>query len=441
MKYFVSFACIFLFAVTLRAQEADTLATKVEVQAVKDAVDGVNETVLGMQPVLNALAKIKISGYIQSQFQVADSDGVGSFAGGNWPTGVHSRFAVRRGRLKVNYDNDLTQYVLQIDVTQGGVGIKEAYVAVKEPWLKTFTLTSGIFDRPFGFEVSYSSSNLESPERSRMAQTLFPGEEEIGVQIAATPDNGSLSFLNFKGGFFNGVLNTANENDNSKDFIGRLGLSLPFEEANMSIDAGASLYSGKIRSNSTQSYSVANGLFARDTTAFGKYFDRNYVGADVELYYDLPVIGGLSLRGEYITGKQPGTSSSNSFYNNSWVSSTPAVNTPVYARNFTGFYVNYIQNIGMSNQLVLKYDEYDPNTDVAGSAIGKPGTNFSAADVKYSTLGIGWIYHWDANVKFTVYYDVVTNEKVYSATTDKSLYAFTNDLKDNVLTVRMQYKF
>jgi hypothetical protein len=441
MKFLASLACILLLAASLRAQEPSQPATKEEVAEVKGAIEGMNETILTMQPILTALAKIKVTGYIQSQFQTADSDGVKGFAGGDFASGVHSRYLLRRGRVKFNYDNDLTQYVLQFDVGQGGLSIKDAYVSIKEPWLRTFTLTSGVFDRPFGFEISYSSSNRESPERSRMYQILFPGERDLGVKIEAAPEKGPLSILNFKGGFFNGTRETIVENDNNKDFIGRLGISLPFEEASLAIDGGASLYSGKIRSNSTQSYKVANGVFTKDTTAFGKYFDRTYTGADLQLYYDLPVVGGLSLRGEFISGTQPGTSASNSFYNNAWAGSTPAVNTPVYSRNFSGFYINYVQNIGMKHQFVLKYDEFDPNTDIAGAKIGTAGTSFTQADVKYTTLGLGWVYHWDANVKFTAYYDMVSNEKTYSGTTDKTLYPYTQDLKDNVLTVRMQYKF
>jgi hypothetical protein len=441
MKYLATIAAIFLLAVSLRAQEADTLATKSEVQAVKDAVDGVNETVLGMLPTLQALAKIKFTGYIQSQFQVADSDGVKGFAGGDFAAGLHQRFHLRRARLKMNYDNDLTQFVLQIDVAQTGLAIKDAYISIKEPWLRTFTLTSGVFDRPFGFEISYSSSNREAPERTRMYQTLFPGERDLGVKIEAAPESGPLSFLNFKGGFFNGTRENTVENDNNKDFIGRLGLSLPFDEANLSVDGGVSMYSGNVRSNSRAYWTMANSKFTVDSslTNYGKYAERTYIGADVQLTYDLPVIGGMALRGEYITGKQPGTAASNSFYNNGWVTS-PAAGTPLYMRNFAGFYINYIQNIGMKNQFVLKYDEFDPNTDIEGSSIGLDNTT-SANDVKYTTLGVGWIYHWDANVKFTVYYDMVTNEKVYSGTKTAALYPFTNDLKDNVLTVRMQYKF
>ena len=167
----------------------------------------------------------------------------------------------------------------------------------------------------------------------------------------------------------------------------------------------------------------------------GGYFDRTYVGGDAQIYYDLPVLGGLSLRGEFITGKQPGTSGSSQFYN------PGGTVTPLYHRNFAGWYVNYIQNIGLQHQFVLRYDEYDPNTDVQGSDIGIAGKNLTAADLKYTTLGIGWVYHWDANVKFTLYYDLVTNETVNASTTTTALLPFKEDLKDNVLTIRMQYKF
>jgi hypothetical protein len=48
---------------------------------------------------------------------------------------------------------------------------------------------------------------------------------------------------------------------------------------------------------------------------------------------------------------------------------------------------------------------------------------------------LGLAYRWDANVKITAYYDMVKNEK------SKSLSGFTNDVKDNVFTLRVQVKF
>jgi opacity protein-like surface antigen len=94
----------------------------------------------------------------------------------------------------------------------------------------------------------------------------------------------------------------------------------------------------------------------------------------------------------------------------------------------------------LQNQFVVKYDVYVPNNDISASDIGAPGSNLTASDIKYTTLGLGWIYYWDSNVMFTLYYDWVKNEKI-NAKTNGPLAPFTQDLKDNVLTIRMQYKF
>ena len=436
-KFFMFVAAMIIASNIVLSQDSSRVSHEA-CEELKGAHEGLNETVIEMKNALDALRKIKVSGYLQAQFQTTDGAGVGSFAGGNFPAGVSSRFAVRRGRVKFNYDNDLTQYVLQIDVTQGGVGIKDAYVSVKEPWSRTVALTAGIFDRPFGFEISYSSSSRESPERSRLFQTLFPGEREIGMKLEMASEMGLFSFVNVKAGLFNGVLNTANENDNTKDFIGRAGFQLPLEDMNLAIDGGVSLYSGKVQSNSkfVNSFSTATKTHSIDSTAAnnGSTYERSYLGVDVEVYYDLPLLGGLSLRGEFIQGKQPGTSTSNSFYN------PGATSTALYQRNFSGYYVNYIQNIGLSHQFLLKYDVLDPNSDADATDIGAPGTNLNVADVRYSNVGIGWIYYWDPNVKFVFYYDMVTNESINSAASG-SLATFTGDLKDNVFTFRIQYKF
>jgi len=441
--------CLIFFGVALRAQEKDTTLANLplKVADVKEQVDGLSEQLLALTPVVDALKKIKISGYIQSQFQVADGDGVGSFAGGNFAAGVHSRYQVRRGRVKINYDNDLTQYVLQIDVTPGGVAIKDAYGSIKEPWLRTFGLTAGVFDRPFGFEITYSSSNREAPERSRMYQTLFPGERDMGAKLEIMPPEGSaMNWFNFKAGLFTGVGPTAQENDNNKDLIGRAGFMLPMRDAGLEIDGGVSWYLGKVRSNQRAIYTMDAGSksFAFDSSAAnnGSYFDRTYIGADVQLYYEMPVLGGMTLRGEYISGKQPGTggnsatSNYSSFYN--------AAGTALFQRSFSGFYVNYVQNIGLRNQFILKYDVFTPNTDVSSTDIGATTpagrVALSAGDIKFTTLGLGWVYHWDSNVKFTFYYDMVTNDKV-NANAPAALAAFKDDIKDNVFTVRMQYKF
>jgi phosphate-selective porin len=432
-NFLLTIVFTFAFYGFLFAQEEQDSAAAVlgeQLAEVKGSVEGINETVLEMKSTLDALKKIKLTGYIQSQFQSAQNDGVASFSGGNFSAGMHNRLSVRRGRLKVTYDNDLTQYVLQIDATERGLGLKDAYIYTKDPWIKTFALKAGVFDRPFGFEIGYSSSSRETPERSRIFQTLFPGERDLGASIEIFPSAEILNHFNFKGGLFAG--NGVNaEVDNQKDFIGRLGFTLPFYEENLAIDGGVSGYFGKVKLAAGKYLYTVNSptLATKDSTATIGYSDRNYIGVDLQIYYDIPVLGGFSLRGEYITGKQTGSSSSST-------SPTALQTGDLYLRKFSGFYINYVQNIGDRNQLVVKYDVYDPNTSVSADEIGNvANAKLGAADLKYSTLGLGLVHYWDDNIKFVFYYDLVKNEKT------TKLAAFKDDLKDNVFTFRIQYKF
>ena len=433
------------------AQDTSQAVLREKVAEAKDAIDGINETLTEMKTTLSALSKIKISGYMQSQLTASSGAGgyagaptsgptaVGNFQGGALGSGVSTRFLVRRGRVKIMYDNDLTQFVLQFDATQGGFTTKDAYVYVKEPWLKTFALTAGIFDRPFGFEISYSSSNREAPERTRMYQTLFPGERGLGMKIEAIPTEsmGLLSLFNLKFGVFNGTGSSANEADNLKDVIGRLGVSLPFQEQNIALDAGVSIYAGGVKDNySKYIYKKVNII---DSTASNKgaTFGRTYYGIDAQLYADLLPIGGSSLRAEIITGQQPGTKDDN----RSLGSITYPFTGHLYLRNFLGYYAALIQNIGLQHQFVVRYDAFIPNMDVSAKHIGETGSNMGLGDLSYTTIGIGWVYYYDANVKFVVYYDMISNDTVSPATTTATYKPFMKDLQDYVLTFRVQYKF
>ncbi|MEG0655932.1 MAG: hypothetical protein RR465_02790, partial [Mucinivorans sp.] len=94
-----------------------------------------------------------------------------------------------------------------------------------------------------------------------------------------------------------------------------------------------------------------------------------------------------------------------------------------------------VQDIGRSkHSLVLKYDYYDPNTKVSGNQIGQlAGT--SAADIAYSTFGVGYLFRWNNNLRLMAYYDMVSNEKT------ENLADFKGRIHQNVLTIRAQVKF
>jgi phosphate-selective porin len=417
--------------------ESDNSSEKIS--DLEGKVNGLEESYLETKATVSKLAKLKLSGYIQAQWQYAETLGVQtSMAGSKFDKETDNRFFIRRGRIKFNYDNGLNQYVLQFDASSSGFEIKDAYLTLTEPWLKYFTATMGIFDRPFGYEISYSSSMRESPERSRVYQTLFPKEREIGAKLSFAGDKGFWSYINAKYGIFNGVTTLQLENDDNKDQIFRVGFEIPLRNAGMGIDGGFSGYIGKVTNTDTTtkgvSYEMDGKVFKKSTGQKGKDFDRQYLGFDLQYYLDIPVIGGLTLRGEYLWGVQPGTSSSSSFYQ---PSSGGTPNGAIYSRNFSGAYLYWVQCWGTQLQSVVKADYYDPNMDVEKNDIGVSGSGTGAADLAYLTGGVGLIYNWDENLKFMLYYDVPKNEKT-SSLSDKK---YAHDYKDNVFTLRVQYKF
>lgn len=66
--------------------------------------------------------------------------------------------------------------------------------------------------------------------------------------------------------------------------------------------------------------------------------------------------------------------------------------------------------------------------------IGSPGTNFNSTDICFTTFGLGYLNYINDNLKLTLWYEWVKNEKT-------QIPGFTRDVKDNVFTCRLQYRF
>ena len=106
-----------------------------------------------------------------------------------------------------------------------------------------------------------------------------------------------------------------------------------------------------------------------------------------------------------------------------------------YRRRFNGAYFYFLQHLfSLQHQLVIKYDWYDANSKVNGKEIGIAGSNFTAADIKYSTLNIGYNYYVTSVAKLGLFYAIVKNENT-------ELTGYTSDLKDNIFTARLQFRF
>lgn len=391
--------------------------------------------------VVSRFKNLHISGYIQPQYQVASEQGASSWAGGDFSEFADNRFMLRRARLKVDYrlpqkakplPNAL--FTFQIDATEREVKVRDMFVKMYEPGKQHFSLTAGIFARPFGFEVNLSSSFRETPERGRMSQILLPSERGLGAMVSyesAKADRRALQ-LKWDAGVFNGQgVAGPEEFDSYKDIISRMSLR-PYKLApHLELTGGLSLLYGGWRQATDTRYQIAtqNGskLFVVTGDKQGSKAPRHYYGADVQLEQKHSW-GKTELRGEYWKGKQPGTDQT---------TGNPGrlPMGPTYVRNFDGAFFYFLQSIVNENWLLMvKYDWYDPNTDIQEAEIGKQGTNLTVADVKFSTLGVGVTRFLNDNLKLILYYDMVRNEET-------DLPSYTNDIKDNVFTCRVQMMF
>ena len=171
----------------------------------------------------------------------------------------------------------------------------------------------------------------------------------------------------------------------------------------------------------------------RDSAAANlhKVRPRNYAGADFQLSFPNRK-GETEFRAEYIKGQQTatfGTSETPGTY-----PATNGIKDPLYTRSFDGAYLYFLQHLGsLDHQFVMKYDWYDPNTKVSGQQISADN-GFSKADLRYNTLGMGYVYMANESLKFVFYYEFVRNEK-------SALAGYERDVSDDVFTARVQYNF
>lgn len=386
---------------------------------------------------------IRISGYIQPQFQWTNGEGSANYSGGNFAPNSNSRFMLRRGRIRFDYvrtddkHRNQLQFVFQFDGTERGVAIRDFWGRYWENKFEVFAFTGGMFARPFGYEVNLSSVDREAPERGRMSQILMRTERDLGFMVSAEKRKAGKTwkFFRFDIGIFNGQgLTATGEFDSYKDLISQLVIKPREIAKNLYLSGGVSLLYGGIEKTGTVSYTMqeVNGMprFVGDSVKIktGGELPRHYYGVNAQLRYRTEW-GNSELRGEYWSGTQTGTQSS---------SETPSsipVLTPMYVRPFSGAFIFYLQHIvNPRNQIGIKLDWYDPNTKVAGDIIGSSGTNVSEADIKYTTLGMGYIRYVNENLKLVCWYDLIRNEKT-------ALAGYTADKKDNVLTIRAQFRF
>lgn len=384
------------------------------IDSVKEAIDNhegrinaIDERLLLNETDLGKLTKIKISGYIQAQWENYDKDLEKTL-------GYNNTYNLRRARIKFTYEAvDGVKFVLQPDFGQGVFSLKDAYAMVNIPKLKEFSLWAGQFNRP-NYEVEYSSSQREVFERSRVIRTIYPGEREMGVKFEyngkSLPLKVQFAALN---GNFTGT--QPRDIDSKKDLMGRFVYSLNLADAGIGIDFGAHTYLGGNLAKTNPYTKNSDGTL--DSMKVWSYLDKKWAGGEIQVFAD--ILGGMAIKAEYIAGVNSSVSTISSSASMAQMKADPNK-----LRNFAGYYIYLIKNIGQKNQVVVRYDFYDPNTTLMGDA--------AVNDIYYKTWSLAFQHYLNDFIRISLNYEIPTNEINAANPADR---------KDNVFGVRIQAKF
>jgi hypothetical protein len=375
---------------------------------------------------VDALRKIKVSGYIQGRYEWHDDSGAGLAAPGTAGSAARgtSRFLVRRGRLKTTYTGTMSEYMLQIDATPDGVVLKDAEASLvlddtvfpsPTPW--ELKLTMGQFKAPFGFEILQSSGDREMPERTLMIRTLFPGERDRGARLNFRYGAFRLQTAVINGNVFPAVstfdVNSGTVKDpiagsidqsSYKDVLGRVGADLGF------IVFGGSGYWG---------HTIATKVATATTPVVYTRYSRLRLDGDVQAYVDVPSLGGLVLRGEVVYSKEKNLDYAG-------VAADPCKDI-----KSLGWYATVVQNIGDHFGIVFRVDQFDRNMGVKDTC--SDAVKADAKIDKATTFGGGLLGYISGNLKASAIYEHIAEQGAPAPGKYK---------KDNdVFTLQLQAKF
>jgi hypothetical protein len=395
-------------------------STQAKLQELKDRLDGVSENMAVLNSDVAILKWVKISGYIQARYEYNDSSKNGIAGGYDVSKSLNANnFYIRRGRIKFSVQpGTSSKYVIYFDASKNTISMKEAYVELyKTVQAHNFTLTFGQFNWPFGYEIEYSSSKRDFPERSLAENSLFPGERDRGINFTwAWP-----KYLQFNVGAFQGYgIQNSNfswvDPTKPKDVIARAKAKLGMVDLGVSGYWGKNYIPGSAAVGGSTIWYDSNGNGVIDpgetkTTAPKSAVpavekDKIRYGADAQVYLDFLPLGGTGIRGELYSAKDFNKAAKDSL-----------------AKEM-GWYLWFSQNIYTKFGAAVRYDYWDPNTDsnVKNDAAG--------------TLSLAFHYFWDSNVRITAAYDIPHKLK------ENSMFSkYAGDIKDNRFTLQFQFTF
>ncbi|WP_329905508.1 hypothetical protein [Porphyromonas pogonae] len=335
------------------------------------------------------------------------------------------RAGIARGLVRAAVTRGEWQAVAQINMTENKIRPYSMFIKYSPDYLYNSNLIVGLQDQIFGQECPGSSKYRESPERSIFISDLFNGVIELGARAHWAPKQQISGFnqlgfdLMVTGGNSGGAFRK-----NTPDVIAKLILGNTGDKTSWQL--GGSAYIGNVPQVDEQSN-----------------IKRQYWGAYGE-FKQKWAAGITSLRGEMITGWQPGRKNSNTVTGQFVTTDQYFVkDDPILKRHFLGVSSTFMHELPCAPlQAVVKFYHYDRNTklsanDIAAQLDKDPKSLNAYNEGTHNVWGFGLNY-WLANrsVRLTAYYEKVDHQKINSKNT-----IYSGNVNDDTFTFRMQYIF
>lgn len=338
-------------------QEIQERLSKIEqdIEGIKGWIEGQNEALPIMSNDINDLKRSRWGNYIQVQYR--DTDQVG---------GATDAFGIRRMRLGLTQSVDpRTVLRVSFDVatgtTQNVAQLRDAFVRwdLEPSFEKIGTeLSFGQFPLALGYELERSSGEREFPERTLYNRTMFAGERSRGLMVK----HGIGPNMHVHLGGFNALtFDDPEQRSIAPGPANRLAVAGGVRWYNERMDLGLSMFRGE-RPSVTTTRTVSGVT----TTYVHPKIDREF------LFLDGTFVGFIVpeafIRFEYMKGKDR-------------VPITPGANNSVSSIrgqvDMQGYQVHLGYNINSRNQINVRYDEFDPDEDVANNVVQTKGLAYS----------------------------------------------------------------
>jgi len=391
MRIVLLLLCLTACATAAAAQTQAELITRIQelerqLAELKTQVENMNAVVADPEGALEStrsdvskLKKVSLSGYIQNRYQTLQNP--------EDKNALHTddTFLIRRARVKVTArPTDNSVAVLQLDAGNNKVGVKDAYIQYNTATDQLLGPSYQIGQQNwwFGYEVPYSSSKRETPERALWARRFFPGERDRGF-VLTTPfgphwlgtlgvyDGSGIESVNTLTSVVKDVgppvvktnikssSNVARDYNNQKDILANIKYSSPNAEF------GVSAYVGK-------------GIWNKDRTAMDSRTDKIRCGADFRYYWDR-----VTFKSEYCRARGVDETDPAKFNPETWVD---------------GWYGQLNVNVTRADELVARYESLsqDPLYPQYG---------------RRTAWNLGYVRFLDDNQKFKLFYLINQEEK------------------------------